>query len=401
MELCPEIISDLRFRHIRFVNSEKKFCKVNKKFRELSDLLDYINKKRAQDAYYSTAKWLNPGKVTQEKKEGNYDTIFLGCDLFFDVDVKEKNICSVVKKAREDTKHVLEFINGNGWTINYIAFSGSKGFHVSVKDPVTYRSPEPKEREFEAKEFRKKIAQEVLEKKLNVDLVVLKDIRRITRIPYTHNSKSGYMCYPLQEKDLDLEVKEFLGRIPKIDYGGLSLLREMMTALRFTRKSWLEGFSSIPSADHYIGFAISSTVPGTGRHVLMLEIDPDSDTSGIIQYLKGRDILPIYSYKDHISQFVFSPVALDKGMILKILKKFGARNFNAFKKYSHNLLRVGRFYTPSFGKVAWKIECTELCCGISDKYPYSRAHMSLLNKNNAVRLCGGEEIIVRVVKIHP
>ncbi|MBN2014136.1 MAG: hypothetical protein JW778_03060 [Candidatus Altiarchaeota archaeon] len=396
-----DLIPDLKFRHIRFVNQDGRFIKARRKFRYYHELLEFLKKKKAADSYYSTAKWLNPERITQEKKEGDYDTVFLGCDLFFDVDSNEKNIFKVVEETREGVKRVLDFIRWKGWEIRYIAFSGAKGFHVSVKDPLAYSSPEPKKRETEAKEFRAKIAREVTKKGLNVDLGVLKDVRRIVRIPFTYNSRSGYMCYPIQEKDLDLEPKEFLGRIPKIGYGGTSPLKRAMKALRLIRKSLACGFPSTPQAEYYIGFSVSSTIAGTKRHTLMLEFDNKIDITGIIDYLGDREIIPLYTYRDYISTLVFSPTALDRGMILKTMKRFNARNYNAFKKYSHSLMRVGRFYTPSFREVAWEVECREIIGKTSDRYPCSRAHCLLLDRDDRTNVCGSEEVIVRLAKITP
>ncbi len=335
------MIKGIKFRHIRIKTEKNRFLKIKRKFYSFPELKDFLEKKGYLDAYYSAAYYLNPEKVgPKERKKGiSEKEIWLRADLVFDIDIDRKKLNEVVNQGIKEAKKVLRLGKRKGWVLNYIAFSGAKGFHVVFEDPLTYKEAFPEEREEKAKEYREKILKEI--KEINIDEKVLVDTRRIIRIPYTFNSKTGLLCFPLDYKDLEMMDKALIEKIKRrkreIRNGtGSSLLKRAMSAAsRYATIPAQIGKRFQPS----VLFSVSSTIPGSKRHVLILNFHGKRKAGEFIKVLRKKGI-PYLFTKNPLSFQVFSPVAMDKEQIMRISKRWSVSDFVAFKKYKHLLFHI-------------------------------------------------------------
>ncbi len=347
MDLVEEdiksVFSDLKFRHIRYVDREGNFKKMRKKFRCYEKLLRELEKRKYSDAYYSVARFLNPENIASKLSERPYETVFLGMDLFFDVDFKEESIEKNIEKGVLEVKKIIDFSRDKDWKIRYIAFSGYKGFHISFEDISNYSNlGNPKEREEKAIEDRKEIIEEMVRKGITIDEKITVDSRRIVRLPYTYNSKTGYMCLPIKKSALGLPAKEILRRIPySIDRRReKSPVNRAMTLLKKCLKTVLGRVSRslLGSRDVCFYYCVKSNCKK--NHCLILRILRYSEDKK--ELLKSLNI-PYVVIKLDTSLYVFSPAVFQKSEIAKISLKLKSPDFAAINKYRHTVIPIDFF----------------------------------------------------------
>ncbi len=133
------MIEALKFRHIRFKNRARHFVKLRKKFNNFQDLLNYLDEQHYQDAYYSSALYLNPHLVGPRSEERIGGEVWLKGDFVFDIDIKNVSpLHLLIEKGIKEVRKILKEGNRRKWKLRYVAFSGSKGFHVVFEDPISY-----------------------------------------------------------------------------------------------------------------------------------------------------------------------------------------------------------------------------------------------------------------------
>ncbi len=380
------MIHSLKFRHIRYVNKKGKFIKVKRKFNSYYELISFL-KGNYLDAYYSTSLWLNPQKLGPRIKEKKYEEIFLGKDLVFDIDFKEYDFIKNIDLAKKETIKLIEIGKKRGWKLNYIAFSGSKGFHISYKNIIKKRIPDPYEREEYTKEVMEKIAEKI-SKEVNIDKGITKDTRRIIRIPGTYNSKTGYKCTILNEMDLKMETKKLLKSIERESilkrfikniYRG----KDLMTKLRLIHENSFGGWFS-PGQPSYVS-GISSNAIGK-RHVLVLEFPPYYNKETIKKEIEGY---PGVFVKTPLFLSFMSYLALDKEELEKIMKKTKSKNLRAFRKYGHVVFKY-QVLDENFKDLGGKKEVFET---YMKKRPISKEHYNFIKGKKS-------NILFRILKIH-
>jgi DNA primase catalytic subunit len=195
-------ITDLSHRHFRILLPRGTFLKIPDRIRSPELLQGWLTRYRPADVYYSTSCWLAPENLGRREGTPLSDNILLSSDIAFDID---RSLFSVdnLEDARLDTLRLLTFCRDEDLPVKYIAFSGSKGFHVICADTVRYDAADPRVREDLAKARRKEILARVPEEGIDVDPRITPDTRRIIRVPGTIDSKTGYLCTVLNREQLD------------------------------------------------------------------------------------------------------------------------------------------------------------------------------------------------------
>src|SRR5512137_776885 len=186
------VITDLPHRHFRFLLPGGTFLKVQDRIRSEEELRRWLARYRPSDVYYSTSCWLVPENLGRRERTPLSDNIFISSDIVFDIDRSPFSVENL-EVARKDTLRLLRFCDNERLTVKYIAFSGSKGFHVICADPYRYNDPFPLVREDLTKAARREIVARVLAEEITIDTKITADTRRIIRVPGTINSKTGYV----------------------------------------------------------------------------------------------------------------------------------------------------------------------------------------------------------------
>ena len=342
-------ITDLPHRHFRILLPRGTFLKLQDRIRSEEVLRKWLVRYRPSDVYYSTSCWLVPENLGRRERTPLSDNIFLSSDIVFDIDRSPFSVENL-ELAREDTQKLLAFCDDNRLSVKYIAFSGSKGFHVICADPRRYDNPSPLVREDLAKAARKEIIGRVLAEGIAIDTKITADTRRIIRVPGTINSKTGYVCTVLFREQLAEPVSTILKYIPRVNPGTpLIPVKGDDRPLRGTRIiSWLchrIGVRSKPTpAFSYSTFLVSS-VPGTTLQVPLFTYPSYSRIERIeprliaVQEQYGFSDICLYRSATGISAVCLRTFPLRR--LEKIIKASGSVNYGTLVKYKQLFFRVG------------------------------------------------------------
>ena len=269
----PDIsaITDCTHRHFRILLPRGTFLKIPDRIRSGTTLQAWLVRYRPSDVYYSTSCWLAPENLGRREGTPLSDNIFLSADIVFDLDRAPFSVENL-ESAREDTLRLLAFCKNEGLPVRYIAFSGSKGFHVVCTDTVRYCDTNPRAREAMAYERRRKILSRVTAAGIAVDPRITPDTRRILRVPGTVNSKTGYVCTVLSEAELRQPAGEMLKYIKKVPLSAPQIPEtgDESSLRGFRIISWLchrIGVRSKPQPPCAYATFLTSAVPGIMRHV--------------------------------------------------------------------------------------------------------------------------------------
>jgi DNA primase catalytic subunit len=352
-DLSP--LTDLTRRHFRFLLPCGSFLKVQDRIRDTAILQQWLVRYRPLDVYYSTSCWLSPENIGRREKTPLSANIFLSSDIVFDIDRSPFSRANL-ELARMDTQDLLAFCAESDLPVKYIAFSGSKGFHVICSDPHRYDSPSPLAREDMAKAVRRKITGKVLEEKINIDPKITADTRRIIRVPGTINSKTGYVCTILTPDQLEKPVDQILKYIPRLDpftplipqTGVISRVGDERP-LRGTRIiSWLCHRLGVRSKPYhpcsYATFLINA-VPGIDRQIPFFVYSPRRNLQKIIaelihlQETYGLSDIFLYRSETEITAVCLRTFPLRR--LEKIIAASTSMNYGALLKYKQLFFRVG------------------------------------------------------------
>ena len=341
-------ITDLPHRHFRILLPPGTFLKLQDRIRSEEVLRRWLVRYRPSDVYYSTSCWLVPENLGRRERTLLSDNIFLSSDIVFDID-RSPFSTGNLELARQDTLRLLAFCNDNHLAVKYIAFSGSKGFHVVCADPRRYDDPSPLVREDMAKAARKEIIARVLAEGIAIDTKITADTRRIIRVPGTINSKTGYVCTVLTREQLAEPVSTILKYIPRVNAGTPQIPSPGDDCPFGTRIiSWLcyrFGVRSKPiSRFSYSTFLVSS-VPETPLQVPLFtypsynRIERVESLLCAVQDQYGLSDIYLYRSTTGISAVCLRTFPIRR--LEKIIRASGSVNFGTLVKYKQLFFRVG------------------------------------------------------------
>lgn len=347
VDLSP--ITDLSHRHFRILLPCGTFFKIQDRIRDAGTLQKWLVRYRPSDVYYSTSCWLSPECIGRRERTPLSSNIFLSSDIVFDIDKSPFSLTNL-ESARQETLRLITFCGDHHIPVKYIAFSGSKGFHVVCSDPNRYDHPNPLAREDLAKEVRKEIIGRVTEEGIEVDTKITKDTRRIIRVPGTINSKTGYICTVLTLEQLKEPVTVILKYIPKVDpCTPLIPQKGDERPLRVHRIiTWLRnrfGVRSKPISPFSYATFLVNAVPGIKRQIPFFVYPPHRNLNRITSDLESvqeqYDLSDIYLYR---SEKEITAVCLRTFPLRRLEKIIGAStsiNYGTILKYRQLFFRVG------------------------------------------------------------
>jgi len=343
-------ITDLSFRHFRFFLSNGRFLKVNDRITSPATLQRWCVRYRPLDVYYSTSCWLAPEHLGRRERTPLSRNVFLFSDIVFDIDrspFSKKNL----DLARQDTISLIRFLDEQSIRIKYIAFSGSKGFHVICADPNRYLGTDPLEREDMAKAYRNVLMGRVCNVGICCDTKITPDTRRIIRVPGTINSKSGYVCTTISREALDRPVGEMLKSVQKIDLSAPRIpLPGDETPLRGSRIiSWLLHRFGVRWKPHlFFTTSLVNSVPG-----IPLQVPFFTYPSGIqirrireelVQLQNTYGLSDIYLFSSGTTVQAVSLRTYPLRRLEKVIGASSSTNYGALLKYKQLFFRIGTAY---------------------------------------------------------
>lgn len=342
-------ITDLPHRHFRILLPRGTFLKLQTRIRSEERLRRWLVRYRPSDVYYSTSCWLVPENLGRRERTPLSDNIFLSSDIVFDIDRSPFSL-ETLELARQETLRLLAFCNDEELIVKYIAFSGSKGFHVICADPCRYDDPSPLVREDRAKAARKDLIARVLAEGICIDSKITADTRRIIRVPGTINAKSGFVCTVLSREQLAEPVSVILKYIPRVTTGTPLIPargddRPLRGSRSISRLCHRFGVRSKPAPRFSYSTFIISSVPKTTLQVPFFTFPPHSRIERVISLLtavqEGYGLSDIYLY---LSGTGISAVCLRTfplRRLEKIIRASGSTNFGTLIKYKQIFFRIG------------------------------------------------------------
>lgn len=368
-------ITDLPHRHFRILLPRGTFLKLQDRIRSEEVLRRWLVRYRPSDVYYSTSCWLVPENLGRRERTPVSDNIFLSSDIVFDIDRSPFSM-SNIELARQDTLRLVTFCNENHLTVKYIAFSGSKGFHVVCADPLRYDDPSPLVREDKAKAARKEIISRVLAEGIAIDTKITADTRRIIRVPGTINSKTGYVCTVLSRSQLAEPVSAILKYIPRVN-AGTPLIpgRGDDGPLRGIRSiSWLchrFGVRSKPAPRFSYSTFLVSSVPKTPLQIPLFLYPPHSRIGRVesllvaVQEQYGLSDIYLFRSETGISAICLRTFPLQR--LEKIIRASGSTNYGTLVKYKQLFFRVGEVRDENHQLIAGQPEFIKTLPATEDK----------------------------------
>ncbi|TFG73887.1 MAG: hypothetical protein E4H21_11740 [Thermodesulfobacteriales bacterium] len=345
-----EPLSGLNFRHFRYRLTNGSFYKVKEKIRNNIDFQRSLLENMPLDVYYSTATWLNPHIIGSKLDNDILKNVMLGCDLVFDIDVNQS--IKTIEEARLQAIKICDFLKSLDISIRYHAFSGSKGFHVVCNDPWVLEIVEenPRKREVSAAEKRKEIVEEAKKNGLLFDEKVTIDTRRIIRVPWTINSKTGFVCTIISKNILESDLETIFKLVPSVGSNAprISYIREMTdpSVYKISGSKGRLGVRPKPNPKLCYSTFFTSNIPKTTLKIPVLEfgnwvrIEKIESTLNEVQEKYGLG--DIYLFADSIRYWAISLKALSQRRIEKILASTESLNLNQCKKYGCTYTRIGK-----------------------------------------------------------
>lgn len=168
-----------------------------------------------KDVYYSVGRWLSPATLTTKRHRGRKgredygqfkwgDNNFLGCELVLDFDEDIITFNEFARRIIHDAKFVksqvelaITVLNDNGYNDLTFVKTG-RGVQTHVNDwenkTITKRIELPGERENHYHQMLTNTAVKLMKAGVVFDFSVSKDVRRMTRMPYSIYGSLGTIC---------------------------------------------------------------------------------------------------------------------------------------------------------------------------------------------------------------
>lgn len=315
-------------------------CRQNKKkINNIKKLREFIGDQPGK-VFVSVGKWMQPERVYGKNiKRSHYlwdDNIFLGSDLWFDFDCEENeklaydDACEMKKAMDKEKEYSLE----------YMSFSGTKGYHLVYKDLKPIREKDPIKRLKRTEQRRK----DLLKRLPSLETLdqLSSDQYRVFAVVGSVKSKTGYKV----EK---IHTNKVVRRKPMIERPLRStptyLSREEGATL--TSKGQLQGKGCSSSityplnykfVDNYIHGCTDMLIP-----ILMYKkLKKCRDDVIFLQRKYNLGNFYIFSYKNIFLGVCLTPCNFRR--LSKIMKKSRCLNYRSFVFYGHTWLPISNTY---------------------------------------------------------
>jgi DNA primase catalytic subunit len=389
-----KFINDINRRHFRFLLPNGTFFKIKDAIRSPQNLQKWLIKLRPLDVYYSTSTYLDPTSVASRPKTSTEywgpGNVILSNDITFDLDRQPLSLFNL-ERARKDAVQLFDFLSDQNYPLKYIAFSGSKGFHLLFDDVDKKIDPDFRLREKSIIERRKTLVTEIEKIGIKIDTAVTVDTRRIIRLPGTLNSKTGYCCQCISIDEL---------RSPIVDWiDSIASLADHKMIPRFKLKPLLKRKKKnqhvIINKEIEYGYTtfITSSVLGTkGRHAVLISL-PKGSQERVINTLrrvqKEYDLTDFYLFELPKTFQAICLKTVQRNRYQKILDSVHSPSASQLRKYNRVSLRMGPLVNQEMEVLepsAQFVTFLECPAEIRDNNFVSQGHIRFLKKHGLTPL---------------
>lgn len=380
-----------------------KFIRCRWKISSPEKLLKFLMQNVYDRLYVSISLWLNPtrfyGKKFSRSCNPIADSIFMGSDLFFDIDDNDLRV------ALADTRIIMEYMEKHekNYILDKIQYSGGHGFHILYKDKIKItQAKHPLKRINTYQRERARIADKLLDLGcMTIDKnhkKIVMDQYRVYAATYSLKPDSNNIVSLLTKEDIDnLTADEIISKVknhcPVRFDSRIAVDSKSMTSGVFTnleqdiskRISPLfphfrhfnnqgeerSGLSSYPITYDFV----SNMVRGLkNRYIPILKY---YGKAPLIRLKKAQQIYNLsswYIFSSNNQTYAICLKVMDEDRLLKVMRYCRAKNIRTFMFRHHCWFRV----TPKFilkeeicSKIKLKVVLFNKCSG----------HLSLPHKN--------------------
>lgn len=345
-EFNLSFLSDCSKRHFRIISENGNFLKVKDRIYDSDQMKKKLINLRPRDVYYSTSTYLNPTTLGPRGKERSILTksgIVLKNDISFDLDREPLSIRNL-EKTRMDCKRLIDFMDKNGYSLKYIAFSGSKGFHVIYEDEKSVAIADPFEREMEIIKVRRELVDKIKEQGITIDSSITVDTRRIIRLPGTINSKTGYACTLLTRSQINQPVINWISDIPRlpnsVNIPRFTWPKFLTLPSIFSKKTKIKPVKRVM----YTTYVTSSVLGTKGRHAILLSFKNQKFSKVVRKLEKAIEkyrLTDIYLFRSGNEIQAISLKTVQRNRYQKILDYTGSTSATQLGKFGRVSLRMG------------------------------------------------------------
>lgn len=312
-----------------WVTSENKIGTVVK-------LQRFMQRKHAKDVYYSTSSWLDPTNLPRLREKTKHYPVMLDHDVVFDVDVSPFSLQNIERARKYAVEIYTTMKEKSTYQFHYVAFSGSKGFHLVYKDLArdTFSIPNPKEREQRVREVRHALVDELISRGCVFDSKITSDTRRIIRMPGTFHGSTGWACTILSLDVFMQPTKTWIRTIEKKS--------DALVLPRWKRNKKTKHLrKNVVVEEGHPLLQINSRVSGTRQHHCLALILNDTDALGegaeVVKDIMINERLPLaVQWIEQAKKYVLFPVSKDRAEVKKFLRSYQQKSLlNQFERLEH------------------------------------------------------------------
>jgi len=344
------------------------------------------------DLYVSTSSWLDPVNLPRLKDSKRPPPILIDHMVVFDIDMRPFCL-SKLEQARKEALVLREWISQNtDLEIQYVSFSGSKGFHIVAfdLDRSLFEEPDPAKREQAVRENRKELLERVIAAGHNVDPVVTADTRRIIRVPGTIHGSTGWVCSVLGEGQLEMPVREWISDIPKHEMASPIPRRPPIKIphLKPRKKTVARESRNVEGSEEFVSLEVSSHVPGTKDRSALVAWLPDrwgkvtESVDRAQREFDSIDMGPVAYMHDGERVLAIIPRAIPRHFLLSRIGRMGLRRLeNDLRRFEHSWVRIsGRMVEGDWESKMEPITVLGYDSSERCMHPWSAPHLDLCKK---------------------
>ena len=329
-------------RHqFRWRESSGRWNTNRKRISKYSQLLKSFGGEPPTDLYYGTAEWLEPVGLPRIRETNKAAPILLDHLVVFDID--QTPFCHRrLEAARKITFSLVNWLEENeNLDLQYISYSGSKGFHIVLKDldREKFAIEDPRLREQEVRDERKQLLQRVLDAGFAVDETVTADTRRIIRLPSSLHGKTGWICTIIDKETIAKPLRAWVKNILRHE----KAVKMPYWPPKVKAKKQPPQKEKVLVVDHgsWVVMEASSHVVGTKDRSALLAWVPRHWGNKRKQRLYGElDEIgwsPCHHWKAGDRELLLVPLAFQKQQMMRRLKELGlGLAYSQFERLGHS-----------------------------------------------------------------
>jgi len=399
-------------RHqFRWRLSNDRWVTLARQISNENSLRKQFSRRVPRDLYIGTSAWLNPVHLPRLKDENSPSPILLDHLVVFDIDFRP--FCyRRLERARRVTHGLLQWLDEHeDLSLQYISYSGGKGFHLVLRDNdrSLFGIPEPRLREQKVRESRKELLERVLDAGFEVDTTVTADTRRIIRLPGSLHGTTGWCCTRISREQLSRPLQTWRSTLPRheraatmkywpLGLGDIARRILSLASLPFQKKKIgkISQAKNNGDAPKTISMQMSSQVIGTKERSALMAWIPTRWKEGqrkyFIKALTEKGWTPIHSFTQNEHDFIIVPRAIPTKQLRKELPKLGLQGL------ATEIENLGHYWIDmSIHGSQEEEESTELTPQgrwdeepLNSKLPWSSTHIEVLKRLGVDIDAGGE-----------